>query len=99
MQNDRHPAILRRGRRLSEFALQCVRGGEWPGIRPSGKTLTFTGANIGRGADGKIPAHSGVMNTLESLWQEHIIGPAQAAASFSLPRACGEGKARLLPLL
>ena len=61
---------------ISEFEAECVHGGTWLGIKPTGKTLTFTGVNIDRMAGGKIIEHCGYMNTFETLLKAKMIHPA-----------------------
>ena len=41
--------------------------GEWMGIRPTGKVLTYTGVNINRIVGGKIIEHGGAANLLGPL--------------------------------
>ena len=61
---------------ISEFIAEATHKGEWLGIKPTGKRLSFTGVNINKVADGKITEHSGVMNTFETLFEAKIIKPA-----------------------
>lgn len=61
---------------ISEFVTECLHGGEWLGMKPTGKKLIFTGVNIDEVADGKIVEHGGAMNTFETLFEEKIICPA-----------------------
>lgn len=65
---------------ISEFVTECIHGGEWLGMKPTGKRLTFTGIDIDKVADGKIVEHSGAMNTFETLFAEKIICPASSKA-------------------
>ena len=60
---------------ISEFVMEGTHLGEWLGIRPSGKRLSFTGVNIDRVADGKIVEHGGAVNTFETLLEANLIGP------------------------
>jgi len=41
--------------------------GEWLGIRPTGRTVTYTGVNIDRVVGGKIVEHGGAANLLGPL--------------------------------
>jgi predicted ester cyclase len=41
--------------------------GEWAGIRPTGKVLTYTGVNVDRVVDGRIVEHGGAANLLGPL--------------------------------
>lgn len=61
---------------ISEFVTECMHGGEWLGMKPTGKKLTFTGVNIDKVVNGKIVEHGGAMNTFETLFAEKIICPA-----------------------
>lgn len=61
---------------ISEFIVEGTHKGEWLGMKPTGKELTFTGVNIDKVIDGKIVEHSGAMNTFETLFEEGIIKPA-----------------------
>ena len=60
---------------ISEFIAEGTHNGEWLGMKPTGKVLTFTGANIDKVIDGRIVEHSGAMNTFETLFEEGIIKP------------------------
>ena len=60
---------------ISEFITECLHGGEWLGMKPTGKRLVFTGVDIDKVVDGKIVEHGGAMNTFETLFEENIIGP------------------------
>lgn len=61
---------------ISEFIAEGTHRGEWLGMKPTGKKLTFTGVDIDKVIDGKIVEHSGAMNTFETLFEEEIIKPA-----------------------
>lgn len=61
---------------ISEFIMQAKHEGEWIGIKPSGRTLSFTGVDIDRMVDGKIVEHGGAANTFETLWENRLIKPA-----------------------
>jgi predicted ester cyclase len=41
--------------------------GTWLGIKPTGKTVTYTGVNIDRVVDGRIVEHGGAANLLGPL--------------------------------
>lgn len=60
---------------ISEFIAYATHGGEWLGMKPSGKKLVFTGVNIDKVIDGKIAEHGGAMNTFEPLFEAGIIQP------------------------
>ena len=60
---------------ISDFIAECTHKGEWLGMKPTGKKLTFTGVDIDKVVDGKIVEHGGAMNTLETLFAEGIIKP------------------------
>lgn len=49
------------------FTAQGTQKGEWLGIEPTGKVLTYTGVNINRIKDGKIVEHGGAANMLGPL--------------------------------
>lgn len=61
---------------ISEFIAEGTHKGEWLGMKPTGKKLTFTGVDVDKVIDGKIVEHSGAMNTFETLFEEEIIKPA-----------------------
>ena len=61
---------------ISEFIAEGTHKGEWLGMKPTGKKLTFTGVDIDKVIDGKIVEHRGAMNTFETLFEEKIIKPA-----------------------
>ena len=61
---------------ISEFQMTGTHEGEWLGIRPSHRRLTFTGINIDRVVDGRIVEHGGAVNTFETLLSAGLIGPA-----------------------
>jgi predicted ester cyclase len=41
--------------------------GEWMGIKPTGKVLTYSGVNVDRVVDGRIAEHGGAANMLGPL--------------------------------
>ena len=49
--------------------------GEWLGIEPTGKHLTFTGVNIDRVVDGKIVEHGGAANMLIPFLESGALKP------------------------
>jgi predicted ester cyclase len=53
--------------------------GEWLGIRPTGRQLTFTGVNVDRVAGGRIVEHGGAANMLEPLLETGAIRPVTKA--------------------
>ena len=55
---------------ISEFIMQGTHEGEWIGIKPTHKTLLFTGVDIDKVVDGKIVEHGGAVNTFETLFEE-----------------------------
>jgi predicted ester cyclase len=61
---------------ISEFIAEGTHKGEWLGMKPTGKRLSFTGIDVDKIEDGKIIEHSGAMNTFETLFEEKIIQPA-----------------------
>ena len=60
---------------ISEFIMQGTHEGESIGIKPTHKTLLFTGVDIDKVVDGKIVEHGGAVNTFETLFEEHLIKP------------------------
>ncbi len=60
---------------VSEFIMEGTHRGEWLGIRPTNKKLSFTGVDIDTVADGKIVEHGGAVNTFETLLSEAMIKP------------------------
>ncbi len=60
---------------ISEFVAEGTHEGEWLGMKPTGKRLTFTGVDVDRIADGRIIEHGGAMNTFETLFEAKIIQP------------------------
>lgn len=59
---------------ISEFIMEGTQKGEWLGINPTGKRLTFTGVDIDKVLDGKIVEHGGAVNTFETLFEAGMIG-------------------------
>lgn len=47
--------------------------GEWLGIKPTHKELSFSGINIDKISGGKIVEHGGAVNTFETLWENGLI--------------------------
>lgn len=60
---------------ISEFMMQGTHEGEWIGIKPTHKTLVFTGVDIDRVVNGKIVEHGGAVNTFDTLYEHHLIQP------------------------
>lgn len=60
---------------ISEFIMEGTHEGEWIGIKPTYKRLSFTGVDIDRVEDGKIVEHGGAVNTFDTLYEHHLIGP------------------------
>ena len=52
--------------------------GTWLGIKPTGKTVTYTGVNIDRVVDGRIVEHGGAANLLGPLLE---IGAVRAVGA------------------
>jgi predicted ester cyclase len=46
---------------------------EWLGMKPTGKSITFTGVNVDRVRDGKIVEHGGAANLLDPLMKAAVI--------------------------
>ena len=47
--------------------------GEWMGIKPTGKVLTYTGVNVNRIVNGRIVEHGGAANLLGPLLEADAI--------------------------
>jgi len=55
-----------------EWVVSCITAtgthkGSWLGIKPTGKSVAFTGVNVDRVVDGKIVEHGGAANMLGPL--------------------------------
>lgn len=61
---------------ISEFIMEGTHEGEWLGMKPTNKRLSFTGVDIDKIVDGKIVEHGGAVNTFDTLFAEKIIKPA-----------------------
>jgi len=55
--------------------MQGKHEGQWIGIKPTGRTLSFNGVDIDRMVDGKIVEHGGAVNTFETLLENRLIQP------------------------
>ena len=60
---------------ISEFIMEGTHEGEWIGIKPTHKRLSFTGVDIDKVIDGKIVEHGGAVNTFNTLYEHHLIKP------------------------
>ncbi len=49
---------------VSVITARGTHRGEWLGMKPTGKSLVFTGVNVDRVVDGKIVEHGGAANML-----------------------------------
>ena len=58
---------------VSEFIMQGTHKGEFAGIKPTDRILTFIGINIDRVVDGRIIEHGGATNTFETLLENKLI--------------------------
>lgn len=58
---------------ISEFIMTGTHEGEWLGMKPTHKKLSFSGINIDKIVDGKIVEHGGAVNTFETLWENGLI--------------------------
>lgn len=61
---------------ISEFIMEGTHEGEWIGIKPTYKKLSFTGVDIDKIVDGKIVEHGGAVNTFDTLYEHHLIKAA-----------------------
>lgn len=68
---------------ISEFIMQGTHKGEFMGIKPTNKVLTFSGVDIDRVVDGKIIEHGGATNTFETLLKNELITGKAKQDSFS----------------
>lgn len=53
---------------ISEFIMKETHKGEWLGITPTYKKLSFTEVDIDKVEDGKIIEHGGDVNTFDTLY-------------------------------
>ena len=60
---------------ISEFIMEGTHEGEWIGIKPTHRRLTFTGVDIDKVVDGKIVEHGGAVNTFDTLYKQNLIKP------------------------
>lgn len=60
---------------ISEFIMEGTHEGEWIGIKPTHKKLSFTGVDIDKVVDGKIVEHGGAVNTFDTLYEQQLIKP------------------------
>ena len=60
---------------ISEFVMEGTHEGEWIGIKPTHKRLSFTGIDIDKVVAGKIVEHGGAVNTFETLYEQRMIKP------------------------
>ena len=60
---------------ISEFIMEGTHEGEWIGIKPTHKRLSFTGVDIDKVVDGKIAEHGGAVNTFDTLYEDNLIKP------------------------
>ena len=68
---------------ISEFIMQGTHKGEFIGIKPTNKVLTFSGVDIDRVVDGRIIEHGGATNTFETLLKNELITGTAKQDSFS----------------
>ena len=54
-----------------------VHSGEWLGMAPTGKRLSFSGVNVDRVIDGKIVEHGGAANMLQPFIESGAIKPVR----------------------
>lgn len=60
---------------ISEFIMEGTHEGDWIGIKPTHKRLSFTGVDIDKVVNGKIVEHGGSVNTFETLFEQNLIKP------------------------
>ena len=71
---------------ISAFVMEGLHEGEFLGIQPSHKRLSFTGINIDRVAQGKIVEHGGAVNTFETLYAHGLIRPVSRRPRVAVPK-------------
>jgi predicted ester cyclase len=64
---------------VTQITARGTHGGEWLGIRPTGRQLVFTGVNVDRVVGGRIVEHGGAANMLEPLLEAGALRPAAEA--------------------
>ena len=62
---------------VTQVTARGTHGGEWLGIRPTGRPVVITGVNVDRVVDGRIVEHGGAANMLDALLE---IGAVQAVS-------------------
>jgi len=70
-----------------DWVVSCITAsgthlGEWIGIAPTGKRVTFTGVNVDRVAGGKLVEHGGAANMLGPLLE---IGAIRVVGRDEMP--------------
>lgn len=60
---------------ISEFIMEGTHEGEFLGITPTHKKLSFYGVDIDRIVDGKIVENGGAVNTFETFFEQGLIKP------------------------
>lgn len=61
---------------VSLITARGTHAGEWLGIKPTGRRLTFTGVNVDRVVDGRIVEHGGAANMLLPFLDAGALRPA-----------------------
>lgn len=61
---------------ISEFIMEGTHEGEWIGIKPTNKRLSFIGVNIDKVINRKIVEHGGAVNTFDTLFEQNLIKAA-----------------------
>ena len=60
---------------ISEFIMEGTHEGDFIGITPTHKKLSFVGVDIDKVVDGKIVEHGGAVNTFETFLEHGLIKP------------------------
>ena len=60
---------------VSVITARGTHRGEWLGMKPTGRQLTFTGVNVDRVEDGKIVEHGGAANMLFPFLEAGALRP------------------------
>ncbi|MHC5110027.1 MAG: ester cyclase [Planctomycetota bacterium] len=68
----------------SSITARGIHKGWWMGIKPTGKSVTFSGVNVDKIVDGKIAEHGGAANLLGPLLE---IGAIEVVGDSSEPHA------------
>lgn len=68
---------------VSVITARGTHEGEWLGMKPTGRPLVFTGANVDRIVDGRIAEHGGAANMLAPFLEAGALRPVSNAETGS----------------